>query len=128
MEHRSVPDDKSMVLGMAQIMTNQQEIQSNYCLIIGLWPQAQGQLPLRKELQEALFQEAGTGCSQDAGKASLLRGRRGSHPACVCKPLFGRNRLVIQWETSRSAERTEVSESGLCTSPSLCHPCKAIPS
>ena len=36
--------------------------------------------------------------------------------------------LLIQWETSRSAQRTEVSEAGLCISPSLCDPCKDIPS
>ena len=28
------------------------------------------------------------------GKASLLRGRRGSHPVFVCKPLLGRNRFA----------------------------------
>ena len=36
-----------------------------------------------KELQEALFQEAGKGCSQDVGKESLLRGRIGGHLFCV---------------------------------------------
>ena len=32
--------------------------------------------------------------SQKAEKASLLRARRGSQPACVCKPLFARNGLA----------------------------------
>ena len=36
-----------------------------------------------KELQEALFQEAGKGSSQDVGKESLLRGRIGGHLFCV---------------------------------------------
>ena len=36
-----------------------------------------------KELQEALFQEAGKGSSQDVGKEILLRGRIGGHLFCV---------------------------------------------
>ena len=47
-----------------------------------------------KELQEALFQEAGTENLQDAGKANLLQGRKGSQLVCVCKPLFGSKRFA----------------------------------
>ena len=43
-----------------------------------------GEIALRKDLQEVLFPQAGKWSLQDAGKASLLRGRRGNHPACVC--------------------------------------------
>ena len=59
-----------------------------------------GPLPTAPVLEEAapekgpprnLFQQAGTRSSQDAGKARLLWERRGRHPACVCKPVFGKN-------------------------------------
>ena len=50
--------------------------------------------PLRKDLKELLIPQAGKRSSQEAGQASLLRARRGSQPACVCKPLFGRNGLA----------------------------------
>ena len=50
--------------------------------------QAQGKVPLKKELSEALFQEPGKGNSQDAGKASLLQGRRDSKLQCACQPLY----------------------------------------
>ena len=54
------------------------------CLSLGvwsrsLWPRAPGTLPLNNDLQEALFQLAETWSSQDAGKASVLRGSKGSH-------------------------------------------------
>ena len=42
-----------------------------------LWPQAQGKHPLRKDLQEALFPQAGKQSLQDEGKATLPY-RRGS--------------------------------------------------
>ena len=58
-------------------------------------PQARGKQPLRKDLQEALFPQAWKWSSQDAGKASPLQGRRGSQPASVCEPVFGRNRLAF---------------------------------
>ena len=48
--------------------------------------QAQGKVPLKKELSEALFQEPGKGNSQDTGKASLLQGKR--EQAAVCLPAF----------------------------------------
>ena len=50
--------------------------------------------PLRKDLKELLIPQAGKRSSQEAGQASLLRARRGSQPACVCKPLFARNGLA----------------------------------
>ena len=55
---------------------------------------APGKQPLRKDLQEVLFHQAGKRSSQVPGKESLLRGRRGSQPACVWKPVFGRNGLA----------------------------------
>ena len=51
--------------------------------------------PLSKDLQEPLIPQAGIWSSQAAGQASLLRARRGSQPACVCKPLFGSNGLIL---------------------------------
>ena len=50
--------------------------------------------PLSKDLQEPLIPQAGKWSSQAAGQASLLRARRGSQTACVCKPLFARNGLA----------------------------------
>ena len=53
-----------------------------------------GKQPLGKDLQEAIFPQAGKRSSQEVGQASLLQARRGSKPACVWKPLFGRNGLA----------------------------------
>ena len=60
---------------------------------------------------------------QEAGQASLLRARRGSQPACVRKPLFGRNwlaspkgGLLICSEDGNSRGRVEVLD---CSLPAL---------
>ena len=57
-------------------------------------PQAQGKQPLRKDLKEALFRQAGKWSSQDVGKVSLLCRSRSSKLACLCKPVFGRKGLA----------------------------------
>ena len=79
--------------------------------------------PLRKDLQAPLFPQAGKRSSQEAGQASLLRARRGSQPACVCKPLFARNGLAspegdlqICSEDRNSRGRVEVPD---CILPAL---------
>ena len=64
-------------------------------LPVSVGPLAQGKQPLRKDLQEVLFPQAWKWSSQDAGKMSLLQGKRGSQPVSVCKPLFGKNRLAF---------------------------------
>ena len=73
--------------------------------------------PLRKDLQELLLPQTGKFSSQEAGQASLLRARRGSQPACVCKPLFARNGLAspegdlqICSEVSKSRGRVQVPD------------------
>ena len=83
--------------------------------------------PLRKDLQEWLFPQAGKHTSQEAGKASLPRARRGSQPACVWRPVFGRNGLLLQKETSTSVQKMEISDAGLRFLTALCQPCKDIP-
>ena len=83
--------------------------------------------PLRKDLQEPLFPQAGKRSSQEAGIASLLRARRGSQPACVWRPVFGRNGLLLQKETSTSVQKMEISDAGLRFLTALCQPCKDIP-
>ena len=79
--------------------------------------------PLRKDLKELLIPQAGKRSSQEAGQASLLRARRGSQPACVCKPLFARNVLAspkgdlqICSEVGNSRGRLEVPD---CPLPAL---------
>ena len=79
--------------------------------------------PLRKDLKELLIPQAGKRSSQEAGQASLLRARRGSQPACVCKPLFARNGLAspegdlqICSEDRNSRGRVEVPD---CILPAL---------
>ena len=78
--------------------------------------------PLRKDLQEPLIPQAGIWSSQAAGQASLLRARRGSQPACVCKPLFARNGLAspegdlqICSEVSNSRGMVQVPDCPLST-------------
>ncbi|XP_043342340.1 antiviral innate immune response receptor RIG-I-like [Cervus canadensis] len=53
---------------------------------------------------EAHFQESETGNSQEAGNASLLQGRRDSKLRCACQAPFEARTLLIQQETSSSAQ------------------------
>ena len=78
--------------------------------------------PLSKDLKELLIPQAGKRSSQEAGQASLLRARRGSQPACVCKPLFARNGLAspegdlqICSEVSNSRGMVQVPDCPLST-------------
>ena len=66
-----------------------------------------------------LFQEVGTGSLQDAGKASLLWEEEAATRCLFVSLYLEGTGSLIQWETSRSAQRTEVPEAGLCLSPSL---------
>ena len=59
---------------------------------------APGKQPLKKFFQEAIFSQAVKQNSQVARKGSLLHGRGGSQPACVWKPVFGRNGLASTME------------------------------
>ena len=63
-------------------------------------------------LKKRFSKEPGTGNSHSAGKASLLWERRESKPRCVCQPPFEARGSLIQQETSRSAQRTEVLVTG----------------
>ena len=78
--------------------------------------------PLSKDLQEPHIPQAGKWSPQAAGQASLLRARRGSQPACVCKPLFARNGLAspegdlqICSEVSNSRGMVQVPDCPLST-------------
>ena len=97
------------------------------CLPLCLWAPgsapAPWKQPLRKDLQEPLFPEAGKWSSQEAGKASLLRARSSSQPAWIWKSLFGRNGLAspkgdlqICSEDGNSRGRVEVPD---CPLPAL---------
>ena len=61
---------------------------------------------------EALFKEPRTGNSQDAGKVSLLQGRRHSKLRCVLQPIFEARSSLIERETSSSAQSTKVQGRG----------------
>ena len=77
------------------------------------------ELPLRKELQEALFLEAGTGSTQHWGKRAFF-GEEEAATWHVFVSLYLQGiGLLIKLKTSRSAQRTEVPETGPCISPSL---------
>ena len=70
---------------------------------------------------------------QDSGKVSLLRGKQASfgEEEAATRRVFASLYLegivwLIQQETSRSAQRTEVPEAGACIAPSLCDPPKTF--
>ena len=61
-----------------------------------------------RPLARHVLQDPETGNSQDAGNASLLQGRRDTKLRCACQPLFEARMLLIQRETSSSAQQPKL--------------------
>ena len=77
---------------------------------------------------EARFQEPGTGNSQNARNVILLHGSRDSNLRCSCQPLLEARRLLIQWETSSSAQCLKFQVRGPWKALFLCNPSTDIAS
>ena len=90
--------------------------------VSGLGPSSEETAPEKRSPRTA-FPQAGKRSSQQVGQASHLRASTGSQPACVWKPLFGRNGLAspkgdlqICSEVSNSRGRVLVPD---CPLPAL---------
>ena len=98
-----------------------------FCLPLCMWvsglsPSSEETAPEKRSPRTA-FPQAGKRSSQQVGQASHLRASTGSQPACVWKPLFGRNGLAspkgdlqICSEDRNSRGRVEVPD---CPLPAL---------
>ena len=85
------------------------EVALPFLVSLGLLPMArpQGKLPLRNDLQEALYHEAGTGSHRMRGKRASFREEEAA-TWCVFASLCLEGTVsLIQQETSRSAQSTE---------------------
>ena len=115
------------ILRLTRVLLQSKDLSMWFCLPLCVWVSGLSsnsvEIAPEKRSPRTTFPPGGKRSSQEAEQASLLRASTGSQPACVWKPLFGRNGLAspkgdlqICSEDGNSRGRVEVPD---CPLPAL---------